>query len=65
MAKDKTDEATITLGIADHRIGRLEHGVEDVGPILNAHDGGTEVPADKEEAVKEAAAVHGIKLRKL
>ena len=58
-------DKTITLGVADYRLSRFEHGVEGVEAIRSAHDGGTEIPTPKEEEVREAAKAAGIKLRKL
>ena len=60
MADD--NKKTVTLGFADWRFDEWDFGVKGVDPIRKE---GTEVPADKEEEVREAAAKKNMKLKKL
>ena len=56
---------TVTLTFADHRINSWDFEVEGVDEIRDAEAGGTEVPADKEEEVREAAQAKGIELKRV
>jgi hypothetical protein len=57
-------QETVTLSFVDWRYEEWDFGVEGVDPIRKE---GTEVPADKEEEVREAARQTGerIELKKL
>ena len=59
MANEKSN--TVSLEPADFRVDEFNSGVEGVEPIRK---GGTEVPAGKEEEVRNAAKRAGVSLKK-
>lgn len=62
MADDNKKKDTVTLAFNDWRYEEWDFKVEGVDPIRKE---GTEVPKDKEQEVREAAARARIDLKKL
>ena len=58
MADEKN---TVRLEPADFEVSAFDPRVEGVEPIRK---GGTDVPADKEQAVREAAKRTGVRIKK-